>query len=250
VGLDASGGGWLAVVLEGGQFAEARRARGAATLISAFPDVEAVGVDIPIGLPETPLRGCRSGRARICRPAMAERVPDVSASRPRGGELRGRKANLRRTGVEETEYSELGHETSHPSRSSRSPSRTSESLKSIPRSRSASFSGNRCRRSGMQRVWPNENQRQLVDDAQCCSRRLCRCTFGRDRPADAERRRICIREGEGRGGRCKGGRSVRARDCGRLSGPDRSAHRPLPTREGRCLLAAVARGVVGARAAK
>lgn len=56
MGLDASGGGWLAVVLEGGQFAEARRARGAATLISAFPDVEAVGVDIPIGLPETPLR--------------------------------------------------------------------------------------------------------------------------------------------------------------------------------------------------
>ncbi|MCA1683461.1 MAG: DUF429 domain-containing protein [Actinobacteria bacterium] len=56
LGLDACRGKWLAVALDEGRFDDAGLASDAATLVAAWPDAEAIGVDIPIGLPEMPLR--------------------------------------------------------------------------------------------------------------------------------------------------------------------------------------------------
>jgi predicted RNase H-like nuclease len=56
VGLDACRGKWLAVALEEGRFEAARLASDAAALAVAWPEATAIGVDIPIGLPETPVR--------------------------------------------------------------------------------------------------------------------------------------------------------------------------------------------------
>jgi predicted RNase H-like nuclease len=56
LGLDACRGKWLAVVLDERHFDDARLASDAAALVSAWPDAAAIGVDIPIGLPEMPLR--------------------------------------------------------------------------------------------------------------------------------------------------------------------------------------------------
>lgn len=56
VGVDAYKGGWIAVPLEGGQFGENLVRRSFAEILSVFRDAEAIGVDIPIGLPERPAR--------------------------------------------------------------------------------------------------------------------------------------------------------------------------------------------------
>jgi predicted RNase H-like nuclease len=56
LGIDACRGKWLAVALDEGRFDGARLARDAAALTAAWPNAAAIGVDIPIGLPETPLR--------------------------------------------------------------------------------------------------------------------------------------------------------------------------------------------------
>lgn len=51
LGLDGCPGGWVAVVLENGRFAEAGVARTISESLGAFGDVAAAGVDMPIGLP-------------------------------------------------------------------------------------------------------------------------------------------------------------------------------------------------------
>jgi predicted RNase H-like nuclease len=56
LGVDACRGKWLAVALDQGHFEEARLGSDAAALVTAWPQAAAIGVDIPIGLPETPLR--------------------------------------------------------------------------------------------------------------------------------------------------------------------------------------------------
>lgn len=56
LGLDACRGKWLAVALDEGRFDDARLPSDAAALAAAWPNAAAIGVDIPIGLPETPLR--------------------------------------------------------------------------------------------------------------------------------------------------------------------------------------------------
>jgi predicted RNase H-like nuclease len=56
LGLDACRGKWLAVVLDGNGFVGAHIHADAAALISHWPDVVGIGVDIPIGLPEEPGR--------------------------------------------------------------------------------------------------------------------------------------------------------------------------------------------------
>jgi predicted RNase H-like nuclease len=56
LGLDACRGKWLAIALDEGRFDAARLTSDAAGLAAAWPDAAAIGVDIPIGLPETPLR--------------------------------------------------------------------------------------------------------------------------------------------------------------------------------------------------
>jgi predicted RNase H-like nuclease len=52
VGVDAARGGWIAVALDDGSFAEAVLERRFPALLERFPDAVAVGVDVPIGLPE------------------------------------------------------------------------------------------------------------------------------------------------------------------------------------------------------
>jgi predicted RNase H-like nuclease len=49
LGVDAARGGWIAVVLEDGSFADA-------VLERRFPDAAVVGVDVPIGFPEVGAR--------------------------------------------------------------------------------------------------------------------------------------------------------------------------------------------------
>jgi predicted RNase H-like nuclease len=78
LGLDACRGKWLAVALDDGHFADARLASAAAALVSAWPEAEAIGVDIPIGLPETPLREAD----RAAREFVGERRSSVFATFP------------------------------------------------------------------------------------------------------------------------------------------------------------------------
>ena len=52
LGVDAARGGWIAVALENGRFAEAVLERRFPALLERFPGAVAVGVDAPIGLPE------------------------------------------------------------------------------------------------------------------------------------------------------------------------------------------------------
>jgi predicted RNase H-like nuclease len=59
VGLDACRGRWLAILLQDGRFVEAELGS-ASHLCSQWPDATAIGVDIPIGLPDAPLRDADS----------------------------------------------------------------------------------------------------------------------------------------------------------------------------------------------
>jgi predicted RNase H-like nuclease len=78
LGLDACRGKWLVVALDDGHFEDARLASDAAALISEFPDAAAIGVDIPIGLPETPSRDAD----RAARAFVGERRSSVFATFP------------------------------------------------------------------------------------------------------------------------------------------------------------------------
>jgi predicted RNase H-like nuclease len=78
LGLDACRGKWLAVCLDEGQFDDARLASDAAGLVCAWPDAAVIGVDIPIGLPETPLRKAD----RAAREFVGERRSSVFATFP------------------------------------------------------------------------------------------------------------------------------------------------------------------------
>jgi predicted RNase H-like nuclease len=52
LGVDAARGGWIAVALEDGRFADAVLERRFPALLERYPDAVIVGVDVPIGLPE------------------------------------------------------------------------------------------------------------------------------------------------------------------------------------------------------
>jgi len=78
LGLDACRGKWLAIALNDGRFDDARLASDAATLVSAWPDAAAIGVDIPIGLPEAPAREAD----RAARAFVGERRSSVFATFP------------------------------------------------------------------------------------------------------------------------------------------------------------------------
>jgi predicted RNase H-like nuclease len=51
LGVDAARGGWIAVALEDGRFAEAALERRFPALLERFPEAAVIGVDVPIGLP-------------------------------------------------------------------------------------------------------------------------------------------------------------------------------------------------------
>jgi predicted RNase H-like nuclease len=52
VGMDACKGGWVAVALRDGAFAEAREVALASEALEAWPDLVVLAIDIPIGLPD------------------------------------------------------------------------------------------------------------------------------------------------------------------------------------------------------
>lgn len=79
LGLDACRGKWLAVALDDGRLAGARLASSAEVLAAEWPDAAAIGVDIPIGLPEVPLRDAD----RAAREFVGERRSSVFSTFPR-----------------------------------------------------------------------------------------------------------------------------------------------------------------------
>jgi predicted RNase H-like nuclease len=78
VGIDACQGKWLAVVVEDGRFVTARRAQTAAELAATWPTADAIGVDIPIGLPNAPWRAAD----RAARDFIGERRSSVFPTFP------------------------------------------------------------------------------------------------------------------------------------------------------------------------
>jgi predicted RNase H-like nuclease len=56
LGIDACRGKWLAIALDENGYLGAGAGADAAALAGRWPDAAAIGIDIPIGLPETPLR--------------------------------------------------------------------------------------------------------------------------------------------------------------------------------------------------
>jgi predicted RNase H-like nuclease len=53
LGVDAARGGWIAVALEDGRFTDAALERRFPALLERYRDALVIGVDVPIGLPET-----------------------------------------------------------------------------------------------------------------------------------------------------------------------------------------------------
>jgi predicted RNase H-like nuclease len=78
LGLDACRGSWLAIVLDGRRFVEAAIGT-AAALVAMRPTAAAIGVDVPIGLPETPDRAAD----REARRFVGERRSSVFPTFPR-----------------------------------------------------------------------------------------------------------------------------------------------------------------------
>jgi len=79
VGVDACRGKWLAIALDEERFVAARLGAGVAALLTAWPDAAAVGIDIPIGLPQLPWREAD----RAARDFVGERRSSVFATFPR-----------------------------------------------------------------------------------------------------------------------------------------------------------------------
>ena len=52
LGVDGARGGWIAVALEDGRFAESALERRFPAILARFPEAVVVGVDVPVGLPE------------------------------------------------------------------------------------------------------------------------------------------------------------------------------------------------------
>ena len=65
VGVDGYRKGWVAVVLDRGGFAESAVFRRLTHVLDRYSDAVSVGVDIPIGLPEAPVRAADAEAARF-----------------------------------------------------------------------------------------------------------------------------------------------------------------------------------------
>ncbi len=79
-GVDACRGGWVAIVLDAGQFADASFVATFEQLLVMVQHAEAVGVDIPIGLPS---QGVRAADA-AARAFVGPRSSSVFPTPPRG----------------------------------------------------------------------------------------------------------------------------------------------------------------------
>src|SRR5919108_2803117 len=80
LGVDAARGGWIAVALEDGVFADAVLERRFPALLERFPDVAAVGVDVPIGFPDV---GARRRADVAARAVVGARRSSVFFTPPR-----------------------------------------------------------------------------------------------------------------------------------------------------------------------
>lgn len=80
LGVDAARGGWIAVALQDGRFADAALERRFPALLERFPDAVVVGVDVPIGLPEV---GSRRRADMEARAAVGARRASVFFTPPR-----------------------------------------------------------------------------------------------------------------------------------------------------------------------
>ncbi|MDR7555017.1 MAG: DUF429 domain-containing protein [Armatimonadota bacterium] len=65
VGADAARGGWLAVCLTDGKYAETSFFKAFGALLDAFPQAAVVAVDIPVGLPRGVRRADEEARKRL-----------------------------------------------------------------------------------------------------------------------------------------------------------------------------------------
>lgn len=74
MGIDAAAGGWLAVVLDGGRYADAGLRPHVADLLKLYPSAKAVAVDIPIGLPVGRFRPADDEARQFGGPARAASV--------------------------------------------------------------------------------------------------------------------------------------------------------------------------------
>lgn len=78
LGIDACRGKWLALVVENGRYTQAVLAADAGDLVAQWPEAAAVGIDIPIGLPEAPWRDAD----RAAREFVGERRSSVFPTFP------------------------------------------------------------------------------------------------------------------------------------------------------------------------
>ena len=74
VGVDGWRRGWVAVALRDGRFESAATGTLAA-IVGRYPEAAAIGVDIPIGLPETGLRPCDVAARRLLGPRRSSVFP-------------------------------------------------------------------------------------------------------------------------------------------------------------------------------
>jgi predicted RNase H-like nuclease len=80
LGVDAARGGWIAVALQDGRFADAVLERRFPALLERFPEAVVVGVDVPIGLPEV---GSRRRADLAAREVVGARRASVFFTPPR-----------------------------------------------------------------------------------------------------------------------------------------------------------------------
>jgi predicted RNase H-like nuclease len=78
LGVDACRGKWLGIAIDDGDFVGARLSPRVEELLACWPDVVAVGMDIPIGLPDEPLRDAD----RAAREFVGERRSSVFPTFP------------------------------------------------------------------------------------------------------------------------------------------------------------------------
>lgn len=77
-GIDAYRRGWIAVVLRDGRFADAHAAATLSDVVSRLPDADAIGVDIPIGLPARGPRSADIEARRFVGPRRSSVFPTLS----------------------------------------------------------------------------------------------------------------------------------------------------------------------------
>jgi predicted RNase H-like nuclease len=94
VGVDGCPGGWLAVFFDGRSF-EARFYQTVNELVTSYPNVECIGIDVPIGLIEGRSRGCDvaargllGARGSSVFPAPDPRMLDCTSHRAASGRSR------------------------------------------------------------------------------------------------------------------------------------------------------------------